>query len=165
MAQDTPAHPAGWRRLLQRQVSLPVLTKVFSLFLARIDRPFLRFTSGRFSPSSFISGWPIVMLTTIGAKSGQVRTTPLIGIPDVEKIILVASNFGQKQFPAWWYNLRRNPQASLTYQGVTRPFKAHEATVEEYEKYWQLAIATYPGYSAYKERAGRKIPILVLEPI
>ena len=71
---------------------------------------------------------PLVTLTTIGAKSGQLRSTPLVGIPDGERLVLVASNFGQGHHPAWYYNLVKNPSASVTIAGATRNYVAAAAT-------------------------------------
>ena len=108
------------------------------------------------------------MLTTIGRKSGRPRTLPLLGIRDPEHpqtIALIASNWGQQHNPGWYYNLKAHPRTTCTINGVSDVFLAHEAEGEEYDHFWRLAEATYPGFPRYKERAaGRHIPIMVLEP-
>lgn len=155
----------GWRRSVQRFVSLQTATRLLSRFVARIDRPILKLTKGHFSPSGFLAGWPVVNLQTTGAKSGQARVTPLIGIPDGEKFILIASNYGQTRNPAWYYNLVANPVAWLTFKGLRRQYQAVEALGAERERYWGMAVSAHTGYQDYQSRAGRTIPIMVLSPI
>ena len=106
------------------------------------------------------------LLTTIGRKSGQPRTTPLICGVDGERLILFATNFGGDKHPAWSYNLRANPVATVTYQGQPAPYHSREATAAERARYWPLADAIYAGYAAYRKRAAhREIPVFVLERI
>ena len=105
------------------------------------------------------------MVTTIGAKSGQPRTLPLVAVPDGENVILIASNFGQKHHPAWYYNLRAHPEVQLTYEGKTVTYLACETSSEERERCWQKAAQLYSGYTVYKQRAShRQIPVLLLTP-
>jgi len=141
------------------------MTRFFSLIVVRVDRQFLVLTKGKFAPTGFIAGWPIVNLTTTGVKTGQLRTTPVVGIPDGQKIILIASNFGKPHHPAWYYNLKKNPIATIANKGATIVFKASEASITEQQKYWQTALAIYPGFMLYADRAGRRIPIIILEPL
>jgi len=103
------------------------------------------------------------------AKSGELRSVPLVGIPDTgphsDRLILVASNFGQAHHPAWYYNLRKNPYASVKIGGVARSYRAEEVSGAEYDRCWARAVTLYAGYAAYKTRTGgRQIPILVLMP-
>ncbi len=112
-----------------------------------------------------MAGLPMVMLTTIGAKTGQPRTTPLVGLVDSDKVILIASYYGSAHHPAWYHNLRAHPEAQLTWRGCTQTYLAREVKGEAYARYWQLAVETYAGYAAYKQRAGqRRIPIIMLTP-
>jgi deazaflavin-dependent oxidoreductase (nitroreductase family) len=124
--------------------------------LHHFDRPVLRLTHGRYSMTALMSGLPVVAVTTIGAKSGQPRSLPLIAIPDGENIILIASNFGQHHQPAWYYNLRAHPEEQLTYEGKTVNYLAHETAGAERDRCWQRAVALYSGYALYKERAGQR---------
>ena len=111
----------------------------------------------------------MVILTCTGAKSGKQRNVTLLYVRDTPgsgKIGLIASNYGQKHHPGWYYNLKANPQAKCTIAGVARDYLAYEASGDEYASFWQRAIDTYPGFSNYQERAGdRHIPIMILEPI
>jgi deazaflavin-dependent oxidoreductase (nitroreductase family) len=128
-----------------------------------LDRALLRLSKGRLSLPGPLTGLPIVMLTTVGARSGKARTTPLVAIRDGANMILIASYFGNRHHPAWYYNLRAHPQVTLTVDGGSAPYVAREAGDAERETYWRKAVALYKGYAAYKERAqGRKIPIVIL---
>lgn len=152
------------RRVVQRFISLPLITRFFAPFIAKVDRPILKLTKGHFSPTGFIAGWPVINLTTTGAKSGKPRTIPLIGISDGQKIILIATNFGLEKNPAWYHNLKSNSAARVSYRGLTTTYRAYEASEDERERYWQMAETTYPGYRQYRQRSNRVIPVMVLEP-
>ena len=94
------------------------------------------------------------------------RTVPLVALQDGDKVILIASNFGRVHSPAWYYNLRAHPTASLEFNGCSNVYLAHEATGREREFYWQKGEELYPGFTGYAKRAGvRRIPIMVLTPI
>jgi deazaflavin-dependent oxidoreductase (nitroreductase family) len=132
--------------------------------LHHADALMLHLSGGKLTFAQF-SGLPIIELTATGAKSGKQRTLPLAGYPDGERIILIASNFGQKHYPAWYHNLKTNPECAVKKNGRTRVYIAREANEQEYEHYYQLAISYYVGYEAYRQRAKhRKIPVMVLEP-
>ncbi len=141
------------------------MTALFSRFVHHVDGFFLRVSKGRFSLSGFLAGWQTVTLTTIGAKSGQPRTLPLIGIEDGENVILIASNFGRPNHPGWYYNLCANPEATLSVRGHTRTYLARQASEGERQRYWQMASQVYLGFPLYEQRAGqRRIPVMVLTP-
>jgi deazaflavin-dependent oxidoreductase (nitroreductase family) len=154
---------------LQRFLPFISKSKLGAWFFARtlhyLDRPVLRLSRGRYSLTSMLAGLPVVMVTTIGAKSGQPRSLPLVAIPDGENVILIASNFGQHHHPAWYYNLRAHPEVQLTYEGKTVFYHARETEGAERERCWQRAVDVYSGYALYKERAGkRKIGVFLLTP-
>lgn len=138
----------------------------FARTLHTFDRIALRLTHGRHTLSSIVSGLPLVILTTTGAKSGLPRTLPLICLrdkTDPNTIAIVASNWGQYKNPAWYYNLKANPKAKGAIKGIERAYVAHEARDDEYQMFWQQAMDTYPGFPNYKRRAShRHIPIMVL---
>jgi deazaflavin-dependent oxidoreductase (nitroreductase family) len=158
--------PHWWQRSAQAVASSRYGSKVASRLLPRIDRTVLRLSGNRFTVSSVVSHVPVVMLTTTGAKTGLPRTVPLLAFPDGDKVALIASSFGNARHPAWYLNLRANPQALLAFHGQpAQPYVAREANGAERDAYWQRAARAYPGYNAYKERTGgREIPVLVLEP-
>lgn len=108
---------------------------------------------------------PIVLLTTTGRRSGVPRTTPLMAIPDGDRLLVVASNAGKDRAPAWYLNLRADPGVSVQDGGTSRPMHARDAIGTEAELLWEKAIRAYPGYTVYREIARREIPLVVLEPV
>lgn len=158
--------PRWWQRLVLRLAADPIGARFLAHTAHRLDRPLLRFSRGRMSLTTLLTGLPTLLLTTTGARSGQPRTLPLLAIPDGNSFILVASNFGRNYHPAWYYNLRRHPQALVTRNGRTSAYVASEPDGAERERCWQRAVALYPGYALYAARAGgRRILILRLTPL
>jgi deazaflavin-dependent oxidoreductase (nitroreductase family) len=134
--------------------------------LHHLDRPFIYFSKGRASLSSILTGIPVVVVTTTGAKSGMPRRLPLFCIQDGENFILIASSFGRKNHPGWYYNLVANPTCQVMFEGEDMGYMAREAEGEEREKYWQQAVDTYVGYKNYADWAKhRRIPVMVLEAV
>jgi deazaflavin-dependent oxidoreductase (nitroreductase family) len=162
----SPSSPAWWQRLVQRFAATNLGSFLFAKTAHPVDRLTLRLSGGTYTFSSLISGLPVVWLTTIGAKSGTQRSVPLVGIMDGERVVLIASNFGQAHHPSWYFNLRANPQATLAWNGVSAPYTAREASEDERQRYWAQALRLYPGYNAYRRRASnRTIPVMVLSPV
>jgi deazaflavin-dependent oxidoreductase (nitroreductase family) len=138
---------------------------VFARTLHHVDRPVFRLTGGRHTFASLVSGLPVVMLTTTGARSGKRRTLPLLGIPDGERTVVIASNYGRAHNPSWYYNLRERPEAKLSVGGKRRRVLAHEADGGERDRLWRLGLEVYPGWTGYERRARpRRIPVMVLSP-
>lgn len=107
---------------------------------------------------------PMLLLDHVGAKSGTRRTSPLVYVRDGEDLVIVASKGGNPKHPAWFHNLRANPNTTVQVGSERREVQARVATPEERRRLWPMAVATYAGYSAYQERADREIPLVVLEP-
>jgi deazaflavin-dependent oxidoreductase (nitroreductase family) len=126
-----------------------------------IDPPLLRFTGGRVS-----SLYPVraMLLTTIGAKSGQSRTNPLCYLVDDAGLIVVGSNFGGRRQPAWYHNLLANPKVDVLAGEHTGCYLASEITdPAERQRTWALATAAARVFEDYAERAGgRPIPLIRL---
>lgn len=154
----------AFRRALHRLLMMSSLSPIFARILYRADGFMLRLNGGRFTITSLIAGLPTIILTTIGAKSGLPRILPIACVPDGEKYALIASNFGQAHFPAWYHNLKTNTECMVRVGNRIRTFVAREIHGIEYERYWKMAVDIYAGYAAYKERAGRRIPVMLLEP-
>lgn len=154
----------GWREKAYWLPASKAGSTFFRLIAPVSDQIIFRLSGGRQTAVSFIAGLPSIMLTVKGAKSGEPRTIPLLGIPDEERFIVIASNWGQKHHPAWYYNLRSNPDITVALNGKTAPYRARQVFDLEYQQCWEKAISTYKGYEAYKQRAQREIPIFVLEP-
>jgi deazaflavin-dependent oxidoreductase (nitroreductase family) len=108
---------------------------------------------------------PMLLLDHTGAKSGRKRTTPLVYGEDGENLILVASKGGFPKNPAWFYNLKANPETTVQVGSHRLSVQAREAQEgEEYERLWKLMVGVYRGYEGYKRRTERRIPLIVLEP-
>jgi F420H(2)-dependent quinone reductase len=108
----------------------------------------------------------MLLLDHVGAKSGALRTTPLLYIPDPdgEDLLIVASKGGFPKHPAWFHNLRANPVTYAQVGEERRRVRARVATAEERPRLWDLADAVWPGYADYRARTDREIPLVVLEP-
>jgi deazaflavin-dependent oxidoreductase (nitroreductase family) len=138
---------------------------LFARVLHRIDRPIHRMTRGRYTFASLVSGIPVVMLTTTGAKSGRPRTVPVLGIPTEGTVAIIASNFGQHRHPAWSHNLRAHPAAEVVIDGARHQVHAVEADGERRTQIWQEGLRVYPGFGQYERRAShRQISVFVLQP-
>ncbi len=138
---------------------------VFARILHRIDRPIHRLTRGRHTVSSALAGFPVVMLTTTGARSGAARTVPLLGLPTEDGLVVVASNFGRHEHPAWHHNLRANPDATVVVDGVAHAVHAAVTQGEQRARIWREGLKVYPGWSQYERRAAhRDIVVYLLLP-
>jgi deazaflavin-dependent oxidoreductase (nitroreductase family) len=126
-----------------------------------VDPPLLRLTGGRFSS---VYPLPVMLLTTIGAKSGLQRVLPLVYATDGETLILVASNYGRAGHPSWYRNLIANPTVEVLAGERSGTYRADEITdAAEREAAWDSALDVYAGYGDYEERAAdRTIPLVRL---
>jgi deazaflavin-dependent oxidoreductase (nitroreductase family) len=106
----------------------------------------------------------MILVTMRGRKSGAERVVPLGAVRQGDTWILIASNAGKERMPAWAHNLRADGAVTVEYRGKLAPYRAHEATGEEYDRLWAVVTAAYPGYQVYRERTDRPIPLFVLEP-
>jgi deazaflavin-dependent oxidoreductase (nitroreductase family) len=112
------------------------------------DRVFFKLSGGRATMTGALAGLPVVILTTTGAESGLPRTLPLLCIRDKRNpatFALVASNWGQSHYPAWYFNLKAHPRAIGSIRGRAETYVVHEASGEEDERFWQYAANTYVG--------------------
>ena len=104
------------------------------------------------------------MLTFKGAKSGKIRKTPLMRIEHNGTYALVASNAGAPTHPFRYYNIVANPLVGLQDRAIKKEMRAREVFDEEKDEWWKRADAAYSEFPAYRARAGREIPVLVLQP-
>jgi deazaflavin-dependent oxidoreductase (nitroreductase family) len=154
------------QRVLRRFAASGPGAWLFARVMHHIDRPVHRLTKGRHTFASLVSGIPVVMLTTTGAKSGRRRTVPVLGIPTRGEVAIIASNFGQYRHPSWYYNLRAHPEADVVIDGQHRRVRAVEADEERRTEIWQDGLRVYPGFGQYERRAAhRRISVFVLEPV
>jgi deazaflavin-dependent oxidoreductase (nitroreductase family) len=106
---------------------------------------------------------PMLLLDHVGAKSGQRRTSPLLYIRDGDDLVIVASKGGFPQHPAWFHNLKANPDTEVQVGSERRRVRARIAEPDERERLWPKAVAAYGSYEDYQRRTDRKIPLVILE--
>jgi deazaflavin-dependent oxidoreductase (nitroreductase family) len=129
-----------------------------------LHRNVLRVTGGRVANRGF--GMPVVMLQTVGRKSGKQRTTVLTSpVQEDGRVVIVASYGGDDRHPSWYLNLRDNPDVELTMNGRSQSMRARTASADERAELWPKVIAAYKGYGQYQERTDREIPLVILEPL
>lgn len=125
-------------------------------------RAALAVSGGRLGRRAF--GMPVVDLTTTGRKSGQPRRTMLTSpVHDDDRVVLVASYGGDDRHPAWYLNLRENPDVEIEILGRRRSMRARTASEEEKADLWPAIVDAYKGYAQYQKRTDRDIPVVVLE--
>lgn len=153
----------AFQRVLRRFAASGPGSWLFARVLHHIDRPVHRLTRGRYTFASLVSGIPVVMLTTTGARTGRPRTVPVLGIPYGADLAIIASNFGQEHQPGWYHNLRAHPEAEITVEGIRRRVRALPAEGERRAAIWQEGLRVYPGFAQYERRAShRNITVFVL---
>ncbi|MEQ8661896.1 MAG: nitroreductase/quinone reductase family protein [Gammaproteobacteria bacterium] len=157
----------AWQRWLQHVPASRPGAWFFARSLHHVDRLLMHLSGGRLNVATSVTGLPTLVLVSRGARSGRLRETPLIGIPDGERIVLIASNWGQAHSPAWYYNLRADPTCAARFDGFAGAYVAREVTdPAEYARCWQAACDIYLGYPKYRERVSdRHIPVMLLEPL
>ena len=112
-----------------------------------------------------LRGRPIIVLTTVGAKTGKLRKTPLMRVEHDGVYAIVASLGGAPKNPVWYYNVKKNPHVELQDGATRRDYRAREVTGDEKRTWWERAVAAYPDYANYQAKTDRQIPVFVLEPI
>jgi deazaflavin-dependent oxidoreductase (nitroreductase family) len=158
--------PGPLRRLGQKTIGIISMSWIPAGPLVRLDRGVYRLSRGRTTLSAWISGLPIVMLTSTGARTGQPRTLPVLALPDGDHLVLIASNFGRPQNPGWYYNLLAHPAAVVTWDGAPVQMRARDLKGEERQRYVARGLEAYPWWEQYHRRAApRQIPVIMLEPI
>ena len=111
--------------------------------------------------------WPIVVITSVGAKSGKLRKNPVMRVEHDGKYLAVASKGGAPEHPVWYYNLLAHPVVELQDGPEPRLYRARLIDGEEYAEWWDRAVAVYEEYAEYKKKTdpiGRVIPLFLLEP-
>jgi deazaflavin-dependent oxidoreductase (nitroreductase family) len=152
------------RRAMRRLAASGPGSRVFAPMMHRLDRSVYRLTRGRTTLGGLVSGLPVALLTTTGARTGRPRTVPLLLLPSSEGPAVIASNWGRPGPPAWERNVRAHPSATCSVLGSSFPARVVEAHGERRARIWREALEVYPGYAAYARRAGsRPIGVYVLE--
>jgi deazaflavin-dependent oxidoreductase (nitroreductase family) len=110
-------------------------------------------------------GKPVIVLTTLGARTGRLRKTVLMRVEHDGTYAAVASLGGAPTNPDWYYNLLANPLAELQDRDVRRDYRAREISGDEKAVWWERAVAVWPDYARYQRRTKREIPVVLLEPV
>jgi deazaflavin-dependent oxidoreductase (nitroreductase family) len=153
-------------RVVRRTAATRPLAKLYGVIQQPVDRLVYRLTRGRTTASSWLGGVKITMLTTTGARSGKPRTLPVLGLPDGDDMIVIASNYGRPRNPSWYHNLVANPRATVVFDGISREVTAYELSGAERERSYRRGEEIYPGFSHYPRWTGnRRIPVLRLKPL
>jgi len=126
-----------------------------------IHRAMDRLSGGRLGSRVF--GIPALWLTTVGRKTGTVRTTALYYLEDGSNPVVVASNAGLDSDPSWWLNLQAAPDATVRTGRRVRSVRAREATQVERERLWPRLVKLNPDYAKYQTQTTRPIPVVILE--
>ena len=108
---------------------------------------------------------PICLVRMKGRKTGKTREIPLMHVPHGQQKILVASLGGISKNPVWYYNLKANPDVTITADGITRGYRAREVSPDEKSALWPVIVDAYPPYDEYQARTDRDIPVFVCDPI
>jgi F420H(2)-dependent quinone reductase len=112
-----------------------------------------------------LRGRPVVVLTSVGAKTGKLRKTALMRVEHEGTYAVVASLGGAPKNPVWYHNLKKNPHVELQDGAVKRDYSAREVEGDEKTLWWARAVATWPDYAVYQTRTERQIPVFVLDPM
>jgi F420H(2)-dependent quinone reductase len=112
-----------------------------------------------------LNGMAVILLTTVGAKSGKLRKTPLMRVEHDGQYAIVASLGGAPKNPVWYYNVKKNPRVELQDGTVTGDYDAREVSGDEKALWWERAVEAYPPYAEYQEKTDRQIPLFVLTPV
>jgi len=112
-----------------------------------------------------LQGKPVILLTTVGAKTGKIRKTPLMRVEHGGEYAVVASLGGAPKNPVWYHNLKAHPRVELQDGTVNKDYEAREVFDDEKAAWWERAVAAWPDYANYQTKTDRQIPVFVLTPI
>jgi deazaflavin-dependent oxidoreductase (nitroreductase family) len=139
------------------------ITDICFKVLNEAHRATLRLSGGRIGRSAY--GMPVVELRTVGRNTGQTRVTVLTSpLHDEDRVVLVASKYGNDRNPQWYGNLTANPDVEILIDGQRRELRARTASADERKELWPLVLRAYGGYGAYQEKTDREIPVVICEP-
>ncbi len=124
-----------------------------------------RYEASGGSEAADLRGRPIIVLTSIGAKTGKLRKTALMRVEHEGDYAVVASMGGAPKHPVWYHNLKADPRVELQDGPTKRDYLARELSGDEKATWWERAVETWPDYATYQTRTKREIPVFVLEPV
>lgn len=123
-----------------------------------------RFEASGGAEANTMRGVPIIVLTSVGAKSGKLRKTALMRVEHDGRYAVVASKGGAPEHPVWYWNLLAHPHVELQDGAEKRDYDARVLSGDERAEWWERAVAVWPDYAEYEQRTDREIPVFVLEP-
>jgi deazaflavin-dependent oxidoreductase (nitroreductase family) len=112
-----------------------------------------------------LKGKRVILLTTVGAKTGKIRKTPLMRVENDGEYAVVASLGGAPKHPVWYWNIKKNPRVELQDGEVTKDYEAREVVGEDKAVWWERAVEAWPDYADYQKKTDRQIPVFVLTPV
>jgi deazaflavin-dependent oxidoreductase (nitroreductase family) len=156
--------PNWAQRMAARVGTTRIASAVSRVVMPGLDRFILRLSGGRSTATTWLLGIPTLWVTTRGARSGELRRVPLLGIPIDDDLALLGTRFGYQSTPSWVFNIESDPDVEITYRGRSVRAAARAAGPEEESRIWEHAGQIYPGYLLYADRAPhRRIRVFVLE--
>ncbi|MCX4095158.1 nitroreductase family deazaflavin-dependent oxidoreductase [Nocardia sp. alder85J] len=123
-----------------------------------------KYESSNGAEGKTMKGKPIILLITVGAKSGKIRKTPLMRVEHDGEYAVVASLGGAPKNPVWYYNIKADPHVELRDGDVVKDYTAREVFDDEKAQWWERAVAAWPDYAEYQKKTDRSIPLFVLTP-
>ncbi len=136
--------------------------KLFFQLFAKLHIFLFRASGGRFG--SRVGRLPVMLLSTLGRKSGRERTRPLVYLQDGDEYIVIASAGGQEKNPDWYFNLKASPKVSFELENGRKSADAIEADPEQRQKLWPKVVERGPFYDGYQRKTRREIPVIILWP-
>ena len=124
-----------------------------------------RYEASGGAEANTLRGVPIIVLTTVGAKTGALRKTALMRVEHDGRYAVVASRGGAPEAPQWYWNLRKNPHVELQDGDVKRDYVARELSGDERSEWWARSVAVWPDYDQYQKKTDRLIAVFLLEPV
>lgn len=132
--------------------------------VVRVDKTLHRLFGGRCSLVA-VAGLPSLRLISTGRRTGLARATNLLYYPHRGSYVLIGSNWGRRNDPAWTFNLRSDPHATIVVRGRQLSVRASEVSGERYHELWRALLEFWPGYAMEQAHAGRRLPLFVLEEV
>jgi deazaflavin-dependent oxidoreductase (nitroreductase family) len=132
------------------------------LWFGTLHRKAYELTGGRIGAN--LIGMPVLLLTSVGRKTGQTRSTPMPYFEDAGRLVIVGSNNGSDRHPAWWFNLQASPETEVRIGNADRAVTARLATEAERADLWPRLQAWNKAYVHYEKQTDRLIPVVILEP-
>ena len=159
---QVPAPNAAQRAMWHVSSSRPGAW-LFAKSAHHLDRSLLRLSQGQVTLAKIVAGIPVITVVTTGARTGQRRVTPLLGVPAGDDLAVIGTRFGQPGTPGWYHNIRANPAAEVSYRGRSVAVAGREASGGEWQDIWERARKIYAGYEVYARRIqDRQIHIIIL---